>query len=119
MSNYLKENKNIIIVTINDGNDWNHHRTLASDNSKYSFVTIFKKGVYDTKKDVTYYIYIPEDIILPIKKNEKENIKMTFKLYKESAILVIYLEDKMVLNRKIEVFDKTTFDIDLVIDSFK
>ncbi|MDE7263834.1 MAG: serine hydrolase [Anaeroplasmataceae bacterium] len=119
VSNYVKESKNVIIVTINDGNDWNHHRALASDNSKYNFVTIFKKGVYDTKKDVTYYIYIPEDIILPIKKNEKEKIQMTFRLYKEYALLDIYLNDVLVLNRKIEVFDKTTFDIDLVIDSFK
>lgn len=119
VSNYQKENKNIVIVTINDGDDWNHHRNLANDNSKYNFITIFKKGVYDTKRDVTYYIYIPTDIVFPLKKNEKENIRMSFRLYKEYAILDIYLNEKLVLNRKIEVFDKNSFDIDLVIDSFK
>lgn len=119
VSNYQKENKNLVIVTINDGDDWNHHRNLANDNSKYSFITIFKKGVYDTKRDVTYYIYIPSDIVFPLKKNEKEDIRMSFRLYKEYAILDIYLNGKLVLNRKIEVFDKNTFDIDLVIDVFK
>ena len=119
VSNYIKENKNLIIVTINDGNDWNHHRNLAHDNSKYSFVTIFKKGVYDTKKDVTYYIHIPKDIVIPIKNKEKEKISMSFTLYKDYAILNVFLNDTLILKQSIEVFSKETFDIDLVIDIFK
>ena len=119
VSNYIKENKNLIIVTINDGNDWKHHKNLAHDNSKYSFVTIFKKGVYDTKKDVTYYIHIPKDIVIPIKNKEKEKISMSFTLYKDYAILNVFLNDTLILKQSIEVFSKETFDIDLVIDIFK
>lgn len=119
VSNYIKDNKNLIIVTINDGNDWNHHRNLAHNNNKYSFIPIFKKGVYDTKQDVTYYIYIPKDIIIPIKNNEKEDIHMNFKLFKDYAILEVCIEEKLVLKQNIEVYSKETFDIDLVIDIFK
>ncbi len=119
VSNYIKDNKNLIIVTINDGNDWNHHRNLAKDNSKYNFVTIFKKGVYDTKRDVTYYLYIPNDIVIPIKTKEKESISMNFKLFKEYAILEVFLGNKLILKQNIDVYNKETFDIDLVIDIFK
>lgn len=119
VSNYLKENKNLIIVTINDGNDWNHHKNLAHNNLSYTFVPIFKKGVYDTKQDVTYYIYIPNDIVLPLKNKEKEDIYMNFKLFKNYAILEVYLENKLILQQNIEVYSKDTFDIDLVIDMFQ
>ena len=55
VSNYKLDNKDLIIVTINDSNDWNHHRNLASNTANYNFVNIFKKGVYNTKLDVNYY----------------------------------------------------------------
>lgn len=119
VSNYIKDSKNLIIVTINDGNDWNHHKNLAHNNNKYSFIPIFKKGVYDTKQNVAYYIYIPNDIVLPIKNNEKEAISMNFKLFKNYAILEVYIGEKLVLKQNIEVYSKETFDIDLVIDIFK
>lgn len=119
VSNYVKDAKNLIIVTINDGNDWNHHRTLAKENTKYSFITIFKKGVYDTRQEISYYLYLPTDIILPIKNKENEKISMNFKLYKTYAILEVYLKENLILTRKLEVFNKEDFDIDLVIDLFK
>ncbi len=118
VSNYQKENKNLIIVTINDGNDWNHHRSLANENENYSFITIFKKGIYNTKQDVTYYLHVKEDIILPIKKKEKEEIEMVFKLFKTYAKLEIYLNKKLVLIKNMDVYDKKTLDMDLVIDLF-
>lgn len=118
VSNYQKDNKNLIIVTINDGNDWNHHQNFAKDNQKYDFITIFKRGVYDTKQSVSYYIHIPNDIVLPIKKNEEENIQMFFKLYKTYAILEVYLNNQLVIQQRIEVYDKESFDIDRVIDIF-
>lgn len=109
----------MIIVTINDGNDWNHHRELAKDNSNYSFVTIFKKGVYNTRQEVSYYLHVKEDIVLPIKKKEKEDIDMVFKLYSSYAKLEIYLNHILVVRKIIDVYDKETFDLDLVIDIFQ
>lgn len=119
VSNYQKDNKNLIIVTINDGNDWNHHQELAKDNSNYSFVTIFKKGVYNTRQEVSYYLHVKEDIVLPIKKKEKEDIDMVFKLYSSYAKLEIYLNHILVVRKIIDVYDKETFDLDLVIDIFQ
>ncbi len=44
---------------------------------------------------------------------------MSFTLYKDYAILNVFLNDTLILKQSIEVFSKETFDIDLVIDIFK
>lgn len=64
-------------------------------------------------------MYIPNDIVIPIKNKEKENMRLEFILFKDSALLKVYLDDKIILKQNIEVYDKETFDIDLVIDVFK
>ena len=118
VSNYQLDNKDLIIVTINDSNDWNHHRNLANNTASYSFVNVFKKGVYNTKLDVTYYLYIREDITIPIKKNEKEDVDLVFKLYHDYAVLEVYLNGSLIMKKNIEVYDKETFDLDLIIFDF-
>lgn len=119
VTNYQKENMDLIVVTINDSDDWNHHRQLVDQVDSYEFVSVLKKGIYDTKLDVSYYIYIPKDITIPIRKNENEKIQLEFKLYPQSATLEIYLNDAFVASKNIEVYTKENFDVDLVIDFFK
>ena len=104
---------NLIIVTINDSNDWNHHKELIKDLDDYEFKTIFNKGVYDIRIDVTYYLYIKESIVIPIKDNEE--IKIKFILYKDKAILNIILEDKIIANFNIEVYDKKNINPEILI----
>ena len=44
---FEKDGKKIIVVTLNDGNDWNTHRQLSEDVfSTYKLVTVAKKGAY-------------------------------------------------------------------------
>ena len=119
VSNYKKDNMDLIVVTINDGNDWNSHRKLVDQLNEYAFITIFKKGLYDSKLDVTYYIYVEEDIVIPIQKKEEEKIRLEFKLLDKYAYVDIYLNDYLVCKKQLEVFNKKDFDIDLVIDLFR
>lgn len=119
VSNYELKEKNLLIVTINDGNDWNHHQQMANNTESYHFINVFKKGVYNTKQDVDYYLHIPSDITVPVKKSEKENVKLIFKLYKNYARLEIYLNNLLIMNQRVEVYSKENFDIDLVIDLFQ
>ena len=45
---FEKDGKRIIVVTLNDGNDWNTHKSLANQVfSSYKLVTVAKKGAYD------------------------------------------------------------------------
>lgn len=118
VSSFEESYKRLIIVTINDGNDWNHHQELVKKTEDYSFITILKTGIYDTKQDVHYYLHIPADIVLPIRKNEKEEVQMNFKLYKKEALLEVYLNHVLVMKKRIEVYDKESLDIDIVIDLF-
>ncbi len=119
VSSFEADYKKLIIVTINDGNDWNHHQELVQKTDEYYFITIFKKGVYNAKENIGYYLHIPLDIVIPVKKNEKEEVKMVFKLYDHYAILEVYLNHILIIKKRIDVYDKNDFDIDLVIDLFQ
>lgn len=119
VSNYKKGDMDLIVVTINDSDDWNHHKMLINQLGKYSFITVLERGIYDSRLDVSYYIYVLEDIVIPISEKEKENIKLQFKLLDKYAYLYIYLNDKLICKRQLDIFDKSSFDVDLVIDLFK
>ena len=110
---------NLIVVTINESNDWNYHKKLVDQLDNYSFVSVFKKGIYDSRLDVSYYIYIKEDIVIPISEKERENINLKFKLLENNAYVDIYLNGKLICKKYLEVYSKNDFDIDLVIDLFK
>ena len=116
LSNYKKDNMDLIIVTINDSDDWNNHKKLASNLEEYSFVTLYKKGVYDTKLDIEYYLFIEEDIVIPVLENEFEDISICFILKNNSAQLKVYYFDVLIMKKSIEVYYKNTFDPDLLLN---
>ena len=71
---------NTIVVTINDSNDWNHHKELINDLDDYEFKTIFDKGVYDISIDYIHYLHIKESIIIPIKDDEEKIAEMIMEI---------------------------------------
>ena len=83
VSNYCDSNMNVVVVTINDSDDWNNHKRLVSNLDEYDFKCIFNKGLYDISIDVTYFLYVKDSIVIPVKDNE--NIKLMFILYKAWA----------------------------------
>lgn len=70
---FEKDGKKIIVVTLNDGNDWNTHKELSSKAfSDYKRVTIAKKGVYELLPGVVAELKTPIELLL--KKGEKEQL---------------------------------------------
>ena len=70
---FEKDGKNIIVVTLNDGDDWNTHENLANKVfSSFKMVTVAKKGVYDILPGVEAELAKP--IRLLLKKGEKSNL---------------------------------------------
>ncbi len=116
VSNYSKDNKNLTIVTINDPNDWNTHKKLVEKNSQYNFVTVLKKGIYNINDDINYYISVEDDLIIPIKINENEKIKIVFILYKVNSRLEVYLNDNLIIVKIMNIYDKKSINIEKVID---
>lgn len=74
LATYFEEDgKKIIVVTLNEGNDWNVHEDLATKAFKqYKLVTIAKKGTYRLLPKVTAELDEPIKILL--KKGEKSNV---------------------------------------------
>ncbi|WP_399632814.1 D-alanyl-D-alanine carboxypeptidase family protein [Sporosarcina sp. SG10008] len=70
---FEKDGKNIIVVTLNDGDDWNTHKSLANNVfSSFKLVTVAKKGVYDILPGVEAELSKP--IRLLLKKGEKSKL---------------------------------------------
>ena len=70
---FEKDGKKIIVVTLNDGNDWNTHRQLSEDVfSNYELVTVAKKGRYSILPGMEGELDKPIKLLL--KKGEKNNV---------------------------------------------
>jgi D-alanyl-D-alanine carboxypeptidase len=116
VSNYIKDKMNLIVVTINDSDDWNHHKKFVDNLDEYEFMMIYKKGVYDTKLDIEYYLYLDQDLIIPIKKEEYDDIKISFILRNDKAIFLVHYKDILIVKRDVKVYYKNTFDPDLMVE---
>ncbi|MDD2377623.1 MAG: D-alanyl-D-alanine carboxypeptidase [Bacilli bacterium] len=82
-----KNNLNLVIVTLNDGNDFDDHINLYEEHfNEYRGYKIIKKGVINVDLE-TYYaknsLYIKNDFSYPLSEIEKNNIILEFKLVKK------------------------------------
>ena len=80
-----KNNLNLVVVTLNDGNDWNDHKKLFEYGFKYKKYKILDKNNFKVDND-SYYkkykLYIKNSYYYPLKKDEIKNIKIKIKLNK-------------------------------------
>lgn len=73
-----KNNLNLIVVTLNDGNDFKDHKELYEYGfNNYSMVKVFDK---DDIKKINKNIYALDDYYYPITSHEKELITINYKL---------------------------------------
>ena len=114
VSTAKKDNINLVVVTLNDGNDWEDHKKLyeyAFNN--YKSYKILDKNTYKVSED-TYYqgkLYIKKDVYLTLKEEETKKLINNIKLekkrkYKNGDVVgenQIYLDDKLILTENIYV----------------
>lgn len=82
-----KNNLNLVVVTLNDGNDWEDHKSLYDEAfDTYKNYNILKKGVIDIY-DEKYYdnkeFYLKNSFSYPLLDSEKNNIILKIKINKE------------------------------------
>ena len=81
-----KNNINLVIVTLNDPNDFQDHITLYENAfNKYKAQLVLDKKNFKIKKDTFYknnILYIKHDYYLPIKDDELKDIKIKYVLTK-------------------------------------
>ncbi len=81
-----RNNINVVVVTLNDGNDWADHKSLYADVFRnYEAVKVLGKERVKIKGERIYkndYLYLDEDIYVPVKASEKNQIRIEYELYK-------------------------------------
>ncbi len=109
------EGKNIVIVTLNDGNDWNDHKNLYEDiKDNYLKLNILDKDNFKIIDDSVYIedtLYIKNSFTKIVKKEDVENFKI--KYYLKSNINYqdkdnvgsanVYLNDKLIHSEPVYV----------------
>ncbi len=85
VSTASKNNLNLVVVTINDSDDWNTHKSLYNYAfNNYQSIKVLNKKTFNVLKD-TYYdrLYIKNNLYLTIKKNETKSLISYIKLEKK------------------------------------
>ena len=108
VSTATKDNTNLVVVTLNDGNDWQDHQNLFEygfDN--YTNLKILKKGnitIYNDDYYDDYKLYIENDYYYLLSNSEEGNLIFKYELAKKRnlndgdkvGVLNIYLGDKKI-----------------------
>lgn len=102
-----KEDKTCIVVTLNDGNDFEDHKDLCESVFKNyeRILLIDKESISIDSTDPTRY-YIKNDVYALLKKDEIENIKINYNINHESkeaevGVVEIFLKDKLLTTEKV------------------
>ena len=117
-----KNNINLVVVTLNDGDDWNDHIELFDYGfNTYKKYSILKKGkieVPDTQYK-NYQYYIKNDFNYILDNIEKDNITLKFKIEKNKIIknnmkigkIEVYLTNTLIYTDDLYISkkEKTTF----------
>ena len=98
------EQKAFVVVTLNEGNDWNVHKYLANEiMSQYELETLVDKGKHSNGK-VT--VFVQEPIRALIKKDESETIRHIVKVSRhpdsKRAVWHVYANNQLLMTRIVE-----------------
>ena len=81
-----KDNTNLVVVTLNDGNDWQDHINLFEYGfNNYTTLKILSKGkfsIYKEKYYKEYDMYIKNDYYYLISNNDKDNLIIKYEIEK-------------------------------------
>ena len=109
------DNMNLIVVTLNDSNDWDTHISLyeyAKDN--YISYKVLNKSKFKIEND-SYFkgnLYIKNDVYIPFKKEETGSLISHIKLYK----IKNYKDDDVVGINQIIYKDEVIYEENIYID---
>lgn len=104
---FERGNKEIIVVTLNDGNDWVTHEELAAEVfSTYKNTTIAKEGKYSIAPN--YVVQLEQPIELLLAKGEKKEAQQIIQIPRNDEQQVIgkwkvYMGEQEIVNRKVVV----------------
>jgi len=113
-----KNDINLVVVTLNDGNDWQDHQNLFEYGFKnYTNINLLKKGninIYDELYYEYYDLYIKKDFNYLIGNNEEDSVIFKYDLEKKKKIkngdkigtINIYIGDEKIHEETIYIKEK-------------
>ena len=113
-----KNNTNLVVVTLNDGNDWQDHENLFEFGfNSYETINILKKGninIYDEKFYKNYILYVKNNFSYTVIKEPKEYITIKYNLDKirniknnqKVGIALIYLGEQKIHEENIYIKER-------------
>lgn len=110
VSTATKDNLNLVVVTLNNGNDFSEHVSLYEEAFEiYDRYDILNKGIiniYDEKYYQNYNLYLKNNFIYPLNSQEKDTILLKFEVEKKRNIKI---EDK-IGKVKVMIGDKKVYE---------
>ena len=118
VSTASKNNINLVVVTLNDGNDWQDHQNLFEYGfSNYTNIKLLEKGkinIYNEDYYEDYDMYIKNNFNYLIGNNEEDSVIFKYELEKKRKIndgdkigkIVIHIGDKKIHEEKIYIKEK-------------
>lgn len=109
------DNKNVVVVTLNDGNDWQDHLDLYDDiKNNYLYQKVIDKEYFKIKDDTMYTkskLYVKKDFGKLIRKEDKDKFMIKYYLKKNSnfhdndkvGIVSVYFKDKVIYSEDIYI----------------
>jgi D-alanyl-D-alanine carboxypeptidase len=115
VSTASKDNKNIVVVSLNDPDDWSDHKYLYESIFKnYNNELILDKNNFKIANE-TYYkdneLYIKDDVYILLNKNEKKDITLDYNLKK----LTFYKNNECVGTVKIKLKDDVLKEVNIYV----
>lgn len=102
---FEQDDKRVIVVTLNDGNDWQTHISLSERAfSDYKVETVAKKGEYAILPSATGELKQPLKLLL--KKGEREQVSHLFQVPRADGNVgrwIVYLNDAPMLSTDVEL----------------
>ena len=119
-----KDNLNLAVVTLNDGNDFKDHKDLYEYGfNNYTNYQILKKGNINIPDTDTKEYYIENDYTYPLLETEEDNILIKYKLEKNpkenAGEVEVYLGDKLLHTEPLYLKEKEIAKKKSVLDKIK
>ncbi|MEB7452422.1 serine hydrolase [Lysinibacillus sphaericus] len=94
---FQKDGQTCIVVTLNESDDWNVHRSFSNQVWRnYDLETVVKKGKYNVNKKLA--IRLEEPVRLQLNKEEKEQVRQVLHVSRkrQEAVLSIFLGEERI-----------------------
>ena len=112
-------NIDLVIVTLNDPNDFEDHLTLYTEIfKKYEAIKVLDKKNFKIKEDTEYKndtLYIKDDVYIPALKEEKNSISIKYELFKNNN----YMNGDVVGTAKIYIKEELVKEVNIYVEKNK